>query len=357
MSNQLATQQSQLATPLKKTLLSKGMQEQFKLALPRHLSVDRFCRVALTALTRTPKLAECTEASFFRCLLDLSAMGIEPDQRRAYLIPFENRRAGSVECTLIVGYQGYVELVKRSGTVATIHADIVCENDDFAYDKGEIIRHKINFREPRGEMYAAYALVRDKDGTEQVEVLPRHEIEKVRDNSQGYKAALKYKKGHPWMDHFEEMSKKTAFRRLVKWLVLSPEIREALDRDSDDFEPSREERQASGREVPEAQLPTGFFDRPSEPESTEQNAPQSENESPERSQKTSQDAGAAERNDLLKQLSDLIEKHDMTPGKIDQAIDALEMAQEGIPNLKTAMTDTAKLKVIVNGFEDLVSAL
>jgi len=58
-----------------KTLLSEdNVKAQFALALPKHLSADRFARVAITALTRTPKLAECTPESFMRCLLDLSAL-------------------------------------------------------------------------------------------------------------------------------------------------------------------------------------------------------------------------------------------------------------------------------------------
>lgn len=66
---------------LKALLTGDKMREQFAAALPKHLTAERFCRVAITALSRTPKLAECTQESFFRCLLDLSAYGIEPDGR------------------------------------------------------------------------------------------------------------------------------------------------------------------------------------------------------------------------------------------------------------------------------------
>ncbi len=59
-------------------------------ALPRHLHPDRFIRVALTAMMRTPKLASCDQKSFFDAMLTLSALGIEPDGRRAHLIPFRN---------------------------------------------------------------------------------------------------------------------------------------------------------------------------------------------------------------------------------------------------------------------------
>lgn len=224
MSNQLAT--------LKQTLSGPAMREQFARALPSHLSPERFCRIAITALTRTPKLAECTQESLMKCLLDLSAFGLEPDGRRAHLIPYKD------QCTLVIDWKGLAELAMRSGIIAKLHADIVCENDEFEFNLGEITRHKIDFRKPRGDMYAAYAMAVTKDGATFVQVLTRDEIEKIRNNSQGYKSAVKYgKTDSPWMISFDEMAKKTAFRRLSKWLPLSAEFRDAQERDDEEIEP------------------------------------------------------------------------------------------------------------------------
>lgn len=204
--------------------------EQFKAevarALPNHLPADRFIRIACTALTKTPRLMQCTQESFFNSLLTLSQLGIEPDGRRAHLIPYKNNKKGIVECQLIVDYKGIVELVMRSGNVSNIHADLVCENDIFEYDKGEIIKHKIEFRKPRGKMYAVYAICRFKDGTEKTEVMTREEIESIRKRSKAGTSG-------PWVTDWNEMAKKTVFRRMSKWLPLSPEQRDALERDDD----------------------------------------------------------------------------------------------------------------------------
>ena len=51
---------------LKGLLSEDNIKQQFALALPKHLSADRFSRVAITALTRTPKLQDCTPESFMR---------------------------------------------------------------------------------------------------------------------------------------------------------------------------------------------------------------------------------------------------------------------------------------------------
>ena len=231
MSNTLATQKPQ---GLKALINSEAMRNQFALALPKHLTADRFTRIAITALTRTPKLQECTPESFMRCLLDLSALGIEPDGRRAHLIPYGK------ECTLILDYKGIAELVMRSGVVSSIHADKVCESDVFEVDRGRITKHQIDYRKPRGATYAFYVLIAFKDGSEKSEVMTREEVDGIRKRSRAGNSG-------PWVTDFDEMGKKTVFRRASKWLPLSPEIRDALEKDGDDFQ--QEPRIATGRVV------------------------------------------------------------------------------------------------------------
>lgn len=211
---------------LKDMISSEAMQKQFAAALPKHLSPERFVRIAITALSRSPKLMECEPKSLMKCLLDLSSMGLEPDGYRAHLIPFRNNKLSITECTLIVDYKGLVELAKRSGNVATIHADKVCEEDFFEVDRGEIKAHRINYRKPRGNAFAYYCLIKNKDGTEKSEVMDCAQIEDVR-------ARSKSRNDGPWVTDYDEMAKKTVFRRACKWIELSPEIRDTLDAEED----------------------------------------------------------------------------------------------------------------------------
>ena len=236
-------------TTVKGWIETPAFRDQVARALPKHLTPDRFLRVALTALLKTPKLATCTPESVTQCLLSCSQMGLEPDGRRAHLIPYGNA------CTLIVDYKGIVELAMRSGLVANLHADTVCENDAFDYDRGELKIHKIDFRKPRGEVYAVYALARLKDGSEKCEVMTKDEVESIRKRSRAGTSG-------PWVTDWNEMAKKTAFRRLSKWLPLSPEFRDAVEADDEpvDVTPKaapapifrkREEAPALTLEVPE----------------------------------------------------------------------------------------------------------
>lgn len=228
MADQLTTTNER--PTLRQLLSSDKMREQFSLALPSHVKPERFCRIALTCILKTPKLAECTQESVMQCLLDLSALGLEPDGRRAYLIPYKQT------CTLIISWTGLAELAMRSGIIARLHADVVCENDEFEYSMGSVTKHVINFKADRGAPYAAYAMAETKDGAKFYAVMSKSEVDGIMKRSQGYKAAIQYNKSHPWLTDYTEMMKKTTFRRLAKWLPLSPEFREAIDKeDEQDF--------------------------------------------------------------------------------------------------------------------------
>lgn len=235
-------------------LIAGPYKKEFARALPRHMKPDRFIRIALTAITKNPKLLQCTKASLMGCLLDLSQLGLEPDGRRAHLIPYNDRKNNTVVCTLIVDYKGLVELAMNAGDVANIHADVVCDEDVFVYDKGEVVQHAIDFRKPRGKMYAAYCIITMKDGTKKCEVMTKEDVDSIRGRS-------KAKDSGPWCTDYNEMAKKTVFRRASKWIKLSPELREKIETDDQviDLEPSGAP-ELPGK--PEVAMPTSTEDAP-----------------------------------------------------------------------------------------------
>lgn len=224
------------AMSIRDYLKSDSMAAEIAKALPSHMKPERMMRVALTCLTRVPKLAECTPESFMQCLLSLSQWGLEPDGRRAHLIPFENRKRGIVECTLIIDYKGLVELAYRSGVVRNIHADVVREGDIFNYNLGTVTAHTPwAFRrdadrpEKSGEVIAAYCVVTLEGDCKKCEVMTREEVEAIRKRSMAGNSG-------PWVTDWNEMAKKTAFRRVSKWLPLSAEIHGAFDKDDEQYQ-------------------------------------------------------------------------------------------------------------------------
>ena len=187
--------------------------------LPKHCTPERMARVAIASINRTPALQKCTQQSFFDCMIQLSQWGLEPDGRHAHLIPYGDK------CTLIIDYKGLVQLAMRSGTIRRIHADVVCDEDQFEVDCGLITKHAIDYRKPRGEVFAVYAIIETTIGTK-CEVMTRDEVEAVRARSRSGKSG-------PWVTDWSEMAKKTVFKRASKWIELSAEIRDAIATDDE----------------------------------------------------------------------------------------------------------------------------
>lgn len=231
---------------VKSLLEGPAFRAEIAKVLPKHLTPERMIRVAITATMKTPKLLQCTADSLTRCMLDCSALGLEPDGRRAHLIPFEDKRAGTVTCTLIIDYKGLVELAMRSGLVSHLYADVVREGDLFEYSLGEIKVHvpwflRRDSEKPgeAGQDIAVYAFARMTSGASAVAVMSVDEVYSIRDNSQGWQAFKKgFTKKNPWDPSDwvseQEMKKKTALRRLCKVLPLSPEFRDAVEKDDEE---------------------------------------------------------------------------------------------------------------------------
>src|ERR1043165_1114015 len=79
--------------------LLEKMKPQLSLCLPKHLSVDRVCRIALTEFRKTPLLMECEPMSFIAAVMMASQLGLEIGiLGSAYLVPFKNLKKGIVEC-------------------------------------------------------------------------------------------------------------------------------------------------------------------------------------------------------------------------------------------------------------------
>jgi recombination protein RecT len=195
-------------------------------ALPNAMSPERFVRITVTSMMRNPKLMQCSRETFFRCLLDLSAMGLEPDGRQAHLIPRKNKHTNAIDCTLIIDYKGIKELLYRNGDIVDEHSDVVGDLDAFEYEFGsnKHLRHVPHTRD-RGKLYCAYSFITLPKGGTAFDVMSTEEIETVRRRSAN-------PDGDPWTKDWSEMAKKTVFKRLAKSLPLSPKTRDAIEMDN-----------------------------------------------------------------------------------------------------------------------------
>lgn len=229
--------------------------------LPQHLDADRFLRITMNALRVTPKLLDCTVESLFAASLACAQLGLEPNTPlgHVYLIPFRNTKKNITEVQVIIGYQGYVKLARQSGEMQTIAAQPVFENDEYGFDymNPESGFHRPHMKGPRGEVIGAWALARFKDGGMAFEFMPRADIDRIRDGSQGYRTAKRFNNNNtPWITNYDQMAAKTAIRRLAKRLPLSIEMATAIAMDERD---DRRASQGMDRAMRHA-LDAGSFD-------------------------------------------------------------------------------------------------
>lgn len=194
-------------------------------ALPRHLQPDTMARIALTCFRMNPKLSECQPASVFAAVIQASQLGLRPGlMGECYLIPYKQ------QCTLQLGYQGLLELVRRSGLVDSIGAYLVHERDKyevhFGTDPG--VAHEPCLDGDPGAVRFGYAVAKLKGGGTHVEVMTLAEIHRIRERSQNVRNAKKYGSQTPWDTDFDEMARKTLIRRICKYLPKSNELATAL---------------------------------------------------------------------------------------------------------------------------------
>lgn len=212
--------------------LLSSMEGEFAACLPKILPVDLFMRVALTGFRKTPDLLNCTRKSLLGALLETARLGLEPCTEQAYLIPYKN------ECTLVIGYQGYVQLMYRTGQVQQVEAELIYEADEWEDSRGDGARffHRPNWlAEDRGKPILAYSFASlVGGGRTKVEVCTRGRAERImRDYAKSPKS--------PWKTgSFDAMWQKTPVRQLQKWAPKSSEMRRALAVDGVTFDAAGE---------------------------------------------------------------------------------------------------------------------
>ena len=186
-------------------------------SLPKHLGVDRFARLALTTIRKTPKLAQTSPESFVGALYTAAALGLEPDVNgECYLVPYGR------ETQLIVGYQGIAKLFWQHPLAARLSAEYVCANDEFTYDKGlaQQLHHQPATGD-RGDVVAYYAIVGLKNGATWFDVFTPAQISALR----GKTKPSQVRDPEHWME------RKTALKQVLKLAPKATQLTHAIQLD------------------------------------------------------------------------------------------------------------------------------
>lgn len=214
---------------LKAFLEGTGAKAKLGEVATKIMKPEDLVRLALMAASRQPDLLKCSHTSILRALMDAAALGIAPGgvMGRGYLVPRKNKKTGELECCFDPGWRGLCDVARRDTRVKKIDAKVVYEGDVFEYEEGtsQTLRHVPTLTaQERGKVVAAYAIAKVEDEL-QIEVLTLADIEKIRKVSMAQSG--------PWSNWYEEMARKSAVRRLCKYLPYNPQLEKALEHATD----------------------------------------------------------------------------------------------------------------------------
>jgi recombination protein RecT len=223
---------------LRDYLSNESVRAGIRAALPKHMSHEKLLKLVLSAASRDKKLLACSPASIALAAMNASALGLEPNTPLglAYLVPYERRArdpqtgewyTAAVECQFIPGYRGMITLAIQSGAVQSISARLVYDGDDFVVEYGtaERVHHRPNLDGSMTdeEIVAVYAVAKLASGEVVFDVLSRAQVDRIRTRSKASKAG-------PWVTDYAEMARKTAVRRLAKYIPMSPDKAQGFQR-------------------------------------------------------------------------------------------------------------------------------
>lgn len=220
---------------------------EFRMALPAHISPEKFQRTILTAVQSTPVLLQADRRSFIRACMKAAQDGLLPDGREAALVEFKTRQKGpdgQFRDVRLIQYMpmafGLRKKILQSGEVRDIFAAVVYRQEIeaglFIYEEGteRMLRHKPlldpGFDPTDDDIAVAYSIATLGDGSKVFEVMRRSDINKIRQMSQTGALGKTRRDGTPippkgpWVDWFSEMAKKSVMRRHSKMLPMSGDI-------------------------------------------------------------------------------------------------------------------------------------
>jgi recombination protein RecT len=188
---------------------------EIKAVLPSSVSLESFKRVVRTAVQNNPELLSANSKSLYNSCLECAKQGLLPDGKEGALVIFNGKNGKTVSFLPMV--DGIIKQIWRSEKITYISANAVYQNDKFDYCLGdkEYVEHKPAMSS-RGEVIAAYAIVKTKDNEFIRTVLTKDEIDKLRNSGRNAD-------GDYWKKWYDQMAIKSAIHRLAKKLDLSVE--------------------------------------------------------------------------------------------------------------------------------------
>ena len=224
-------QHTELILPAAKTRAAKAINERIDYALsllPTNAQRQQF---ASSIIIEANGLDGCTDISVMKAALNAAKVGLPVGGPLglSYFVPFKG------ECTLIIGYRGFIDLAFQGGFLKDVYADVVLRGEHFRQwtdEKGAHFEHEpqdpFERDADRTNIVGAYCVYQNRKGGHGFKFVSRKKIDKA---DKGERTANG--KPTPWGTNYDEMCMKTAVRRAAKGWQLTPQLALAVQLDEE----------------------------------------------------------------------------------------------------------------------------
>lgn len=174
----------------------------------------------LIAVQNDEKLMKCNNQSIYNSALRAASLqlSVDPVAKQAYLIPFGDK------CTLLVHYQGLVDMAVRTGKYNWINVDPVYEGEKWVKDRLSGI-HEFEGEKKADKVIGWFAAFQMNNGYTKTHYMSLEEI-----HAHGKKYSRSYNSSKSlWKTRPEVMERKTPLRILLtQWGYIAPNDQAAL---------------------------------------------------------------------------------------------------------------------------------
>lgn len=175
-------------------------------------NASSFATSVLQVVNSNDMLAKSDPATVFTaaCMAATLNLPINNSLGFAYIVPFNNRKAGRVEAQFQLGYKGFVQLAQRTGQFKRINACPIYDGDteESIYERLTAFLPKQPSSNNKIGYVAYFSLI---NGFEAHLSMTMQEIE-----AHAKKYSQSYKSGYGiWKDNFDAMAQKTVIKLLL----------------------------------------------------------------------------------------------------------------------------------------------
>ena len=196
-------------------------------------------------------LSDCTQDSILKCCIKSAQIGLKIDANGyAYLVAYKQGKGDDVVriCNVIVGYKGYIALIKSNNpNVLSISCFVISKQDIkenrlvIKEGQSKSLEYTKNLEQDNdclneNEIAGFLAIVYYKNGGYDYAYMTKKEVDRIKEMSNNYKyqKSKGKEKETIWYQHYVAMGKKTVFRKLVNWCDFSG-LEKINELDNEDF--------------------------------------------------------------------------------------------------------------------------